>query len=71
MKGVMSLRGLSISDSNNCSIKKIVIQNREGVHGKINDLMKRQKKLIKINNKINSREYFKLKLETTINSTVG
>ena len=52
VRGTFGLRGSLISDLNYASVKSFVLKNTEGIHGSMQQLMKRQKKFIMNNNDI-------------------
>ena len=52
VRGTFGVRGLSISEWNHVSVKSFVLNNTEGIHGSMQQLMKWQNILMIHNNEI-------------------
>ena len=62
VKGTFGIRGSSHSESNHHSVKSFVIRNVDGIHGAMQELMKRQKTLMLKNNHEIAQQYMELQL---------
>ena len=62
IKGTFGKRGSSNSESNHHSVKSFVIRNFDGIHGAMQELMKRQKSLMLSNNHEIPRQYIELQV---------
>jgi len=76
VKGTFGLRGSSRSESNHSSVKNFVSQYLEGIHGAMQQLMRRQHKLMLQNNELIFKQYLEMKvieqshsIETNIHDT--
>ena len=76
VKGTFGLRGSSRSESNHSSVKIFVSQYLEGIHGAMQQLMRRQHKLMLQNNELIFKQYLEMKvieqshsIETNIHDT--
>ena len=62
VKDTFGIRGSSHSESNHHSVKPFVIRNVDGIHGAMQELMKRQKTLMLKNNHGIAQQYMELQL---------
>ena len=60
--GYQRITGFSYSEANHFSVKKIVMEHTDGLHGAMSELMKRQKGLMMKNHHIICSEYLQLKV---------
>ena len=62
VKGTFEKRGSSHSESNHHRVKTFVLRNVDGIHGAMQELMKRQKTLMLKNNHEIAQQYMKLQV---------
>ena len=70
-KGPFGLRGLSYSQANHANVNFLVIHHTEGMYGALQELMKRQKSLMKKNYCIICQEFLHLNVIHQINCQEG
>ena len=62
VKGTFALRGSSHTESNHSSVKIFVSQYLEDIHGAMQQLMRRQHKLMLQNNELIFKQYLEMKV---------